>query len=54
MIQRRGFVFLRRGKGDHNIYQNPTTGETVALDGGPNREMPRGAWLALKKRLRLP
>ena len=28
-----GCVFVRRGKGDHDIWRNPTTGRSFTVDG---------------------
>ena len=29
-----GWEFLRHGKGDHEVWHNPTTGQKVTIDGG--------------------
>lgn len=34
-LKERGFEFHRHGKGDHDIYRNPETGETIASTGTP-------------------
>jgi predicted RNA binding protein YcfA (HicA-like mRNA interferase family) len=46
-----GYIVDRRGKGDHTIYRNPVTGDSISLDGGPNHEIPYPVWQKLKKRL---
>ena len=33
ILAQNGFVFLRRGKGDHVIWRNTADGRTVAVDG---------------------
>lgn len=45
-----GYALKRHGKGDHSIYQHPETGDIVVIDGGPNHEIPLGAWRKLQKR----
>ena len=49
-LKEKGFELHRHGKGDHDIYRNPETGETIALDGGPNHELPMPVWRKLQKR----
>jgi predicted RNA binding protein YcfA (HicA-like mRNA interferase family) len=33
ILAQNGFVFARRGKGDHVIWKNSATGRTVSVDG---------------------
>jgi predicted RNA binding protein YcfA (HicA-like mRNA interferase family) len=47
MLEAIGFERLRSGKGDHTIYARGT--ERVTIDGGPNREFPKGRWEKLRK-----
>jgi len=32
-LSQNGFVFSRHGKGDHDIWYNPTTKKSVSVDG---------------------
>lgn len=49
-LKERGFVFHRAGKGDHGVYRNPETRETIVLDGAPSHELPMPVWRKLQKR----
>jgi len=51
MLEAIGFRFLRRSKGDHTIYVRENI--KVVIAGGDNREMKKGAWEILRKRLGL-
>ncbi|MCL2223114.1 MAG: type II toxin-antitoxin system HicA family toxin [Oscillospiraceae bacterium] len=33
ILSENGYEFLRRGKGDHDIWHNPTTKKSVSVDG---------------------
>ena len=33
LLHEHGCVFVRRGKGDHNIYYSPIKGENLSVDG---------------------
>ena len=33
VLSENGFVFKRRGKGDHDIWHNPITNKSVSVDG---------------------
>jgi len=33
ILSENGFKFLRHGKGDHDIWYNPNTKKSIALDG---------------------
>lgn len=48
MLEEIGFRRLRSGKGDHTVFARGP--ERVALDGGPNHEMPKGQWQKLRKK----
>jgi len=47
-----GFVIVRRGKGDHTIYEHPETGQKIVIDGSPDHEVPMPVWVKLKKRFK--
>jgi len=47
-----GFVIVRRGKGDHTIYEHPETGQRIVIDGSLDHEVPMPVWLKLKKRFK--
>jgi hypothetical protein len=47
MLEAVGFRRLRSGKGDHTVFGRET--ERVALDGGPNHELPKPVWEELRK-----
>lgn len=34
LLREHGWEFLRRGRGDHEIWHNPVTGDRVTLDRG--------------------
>jgi len=33
ILSENGFIFKRRGKGDHDIWYNPDTKKSIAIDG---------------------
>lgn len=33
LLREHGFEFLRQGRGDHEIWHNPSTGRKVTVDG---------------------
>jgi len=48
MLEVIGFRFLRRGKGDHDVYARGTEREIIA--GSMNHELPKGLWEELRKK----
>ena len=53
LLRELGYTVERTGKGDHTVFYNPTTKDKYALDGADSHEMPRAAWLKLRKHLGL-
>ena len=53
LLRSLGYTKERLGKGDHTIFQNPSTGHTVSLDGADGHEVARPFWEKLRKRLDL-
>ena len=48
MLEEVGFRRFRSGYGDHTVFARVT--ERVALDGGPNHELPKPVWAKLRKK----
>jgi hypothetical protein len=53
LLREHGYVFERKGKGDHTIFFNPITRETFSLDGPDSHEVSPGLWYSLRKKLGL-
>jgi hypothetical protein len=53
LLRKLGYTIERPGKGDHTVFYNPATKERYALDGADSHEIPRAAWLKLRKDLGL-
>jgi predicted RNA binding protein YcfA (HicA-like mRNA interferase family) len=51
LLRSLGYTKERPGKGDHTVFQNPMTGDSVAIDGADSHELTRPFWSKLRKRL---
>jgi predicted RNA binding protein YcfA (HicA-like mRNA interferase family) len=53
ILERHGWVLARCGRGDHRVFKKDGASESIVISGSDHRELKKGAWEEVRKRLRL-